>query len=694
MAEGSRDLLALLKKSGSQPVALEARQTLAPKSLSLTLQPSQSDFESLTVRRRKFILSQPVRNRAAQRRFYVARCRLKGVLLWKKVLGEIQVFGTTSSLLDIYQAYKQNLESVMQSKERQPREHSEEAVELRWLIHPDARCKQLWNSVILLLLLYSFTVVPFIIAFSSMDPGSLWYYLDISTSALFFLDILLMFNTAIQDEEKLITNRGVIAWKYATGMLVIDILSVFPFFAFETGTGSGNSNVFLRFLRLSRFTRLFRTSKLVAVIRHFSHSQRMEQCINFLQTYSGITRLIAALFVVCIIIHFVACMWYFMARMNDFSPDTWVVRNDLQDASQGVLYLTSVYFAVTTLTTVGYGDVTPHTDSELVLCMIWMMFGVGFYSFVVGTLSSVLTSMDTKSVLLNSKLQLVDLLAKDTRLPDHLLKLVRKEIKHSAEIIALDESQRQSLIMHLPKTLKYDIAMTMYQYAATTIAFFLQQDKAFAANILPLLTHVTKQSRDFVYRKGDYADEMYFIVAGRVNYVYGAHNYVFKSIVRGSYFGEIELLEQRPRDFSVMTEESCSFFVMNKGVRVRQLFDSVLVEYPKVAEALVTTSESRKARNLQALQELADLLEVVEIRKESTYEDLAGKTSLTQGAVNETIVGTEEQEEGLRSKLIIEDMQSECRRLQGAVADVQRTASKILDCLQDRPRRLPPLVKT
>ena len=641
-------------------------------------------------------MSQPVRNRAVQHRFYVARCRLRGVLLWKKILDEIQVFGTTSSLLDIYQAYKQNLESVMQSKERLPREHTEQVVQLGWLIHPDARCKQLWNFLILLLLLYSFTVVPYVIAFSNMDPGTFWYYLDISTSSLFTIDIVLIFNTALQDESgHLITSRRTIALRYATGMLLIDILSVFPFFAFETGTGSGNSNVFLRFLRLSRFTRLFRTSKLVAVIRHFSHSQRMEHFINFMRTYSGVTRLIGALFIVCIIIHFVACMWYFMARMNDFSPDTWVVRTNLQDASEGELYLTSVYFAVTTLTTVGYGDVTPHTDNELVLCMIWMMFGVGFYSFVVGTLSSVLTSMDTKSVLLNSKLQLVELLAKDTRLPDHLVKLVRKEVKHSAETIALDETQRQSLLMHLPKTLKYEIAMTMYQHSAIQISFFLQQDKAFAANILPLLSQVTKQSHDFVYRKGDYADEMYFIVSGRVNYVYGVHNYVFKSIVKGSYFGEIELLEQRPRDFAVIAEEDCTFIVMNKGVSARQLFDSVLVEYPKVAESLLATAEARKLRNLQALQELADLLEVVEIRKESTYEDLAGKTSLTQEPVYEAKADSETQEdEGVRSKLIIEDMQGECRKLQGAVADVQRTATKILECLQEKPRRLPALVKT
>jgi hypothetical protein len=59
------------------------------------------------------------------------------------------------------------------------------------------------------------------------------------------------------------------------------------------------------------------------------------------------------------------------------------------------------------LTTVGFGDIGAGTTFERVLCMIWMLFGVGFYSFVVGTLSSVISSLDDKNTHTEEKLQLI-----------------------------------------------------------------------------------------------------------------------------------------------------------------------------------------------------------------------------------------------------------------------------------------------
>jgi CRP-like cAMP-binding protein len=49
---------------------------------------------------------------------------------------------------------------------------------------------------------------------------------------------------------------------------------------------------------------------------------------------------------------------------------------------------------------VGYGDISVLTNTELILSVIWMIFGVGFYSFTIGNLSSVLASMDNKSAIL------------------------------------------------------------------------------------------------------------------------------------------------------------------------------------------------------------------------------------------------------------------------------------------------------
>jgi hypothetical protein len=57
----------------------------------------------------------------------------------------------------------------------------------------------------------------------------------------------------------------------------------------------------------------------------------------------------------------------------------------------------SIYWALQTLTTVGYGDITPKSAIEKVAGLIWMIIGVGFYSFTIGNLASIFNSIDIKA---------------------------------------------------------------------------------------------------------------------------------------------------------------------------------------------------------------------------------------------------------------------------------------------------------
>lgn len=57
---------------------------------------------------------------------------------------------------------------------------------------------------------------------------------------------------------------------------------------------------------------------------------------------------------------------------------------------QGEKYLTSVYFTVTTITTVGYGDVSISTKMEKIFCIMIMLIGVIAFSFASGSLASIL----------------------------------------------------------------------------------------------------------------------------------------------------------------------------------------------------------------------------------------------------------------------------------------------------------------
>jgi hyperpolarization activated cyclic nucleotide-gated potassium channel 1 len=449
-------------------------------------------------------------------------------------------------------------------------------------------------------------------------------------------------------------------------MLLLDVLSSLPFHELEPGTD--NSNNLLRYLHLLRLTRLARRSKIGKTVRLFLNMTH--KCAEMLRVYSGLSRLVTALCTVLILVHLGACMWFYSARLGDFQPDTWVFRRDLQDEQTSFLYLTSFYWAITTLTTVGYGDISARTELEMLIAMCWMMFGVGFYSFVVGSFTSALTSLDSKSLLTQERLQIVHLFAKDTGLREELVKKLETEVKDSVQTVTLDEVQRKSLLSQLSKALRLKVARRMFDDAAEKIVFFTEIDSACLAFIVPLLTLRVVQAGKFLYEKGDYADEVYFVLQGRLLCVYGRRNTAFKTIVQGAYCGEIELISNSPRNFSLMTEQNSELLIMTKD-----LFQAMMSAFPLVAAKVQATASERQIKNQECLKEVLDVLEAVEIRHLGTLDDLAGHARLDmketeerprEKAVEAVLMAKSEEEVAAEIKKQMATLRAELTRIEKA----------------------------
>jgi hypothetical protein len=97
------------------------------------------------------------------------------------------------------------------------------------------------------------------------------------------------------------------------------------------------------------------------------------------------------------IVHLMSCFWFLVAKFEDFHPNTWVVKYGIIDEPNSFKYLASMYWVLQTLTTVGYGDIYAGTDAERVAALVWMVIGVGFYSFTIGNLSSIINTIDVKA---------------------------------------------------------------------------------------------------------------------------------------------------------------------------------------------------------------------------------------------------------------------------------------------------------
>ena len=85
----------------------------------------------------------------------------------------------------------------------------------------------------------------------------------------------------------------------------------------------------------------------------------------------------------------------FFGKLSDDSKKNWIYQKDLKDAPDSELYITSFYFTVTTLVTVGYGDITPYSVEEKALCIFLMLIGIVCFSFATGTLASIISSIDS-----------------------------------------------------------------------------------------------------------------------------------------------------------------------------------------------------------------------------------------------------------------------------------------------------------
>ena len=580
----------------------------------------------------------PVEKREKYRNLWrraVFRTKIERAL--KRVSDEILVYGTSNELLDQNMLYKANIDELIDKKSRKQEEFRKMNTELyqireehMWLIHPDSWFKRTWNIILMVILLYTAIIMPFRIAFENVVFWDAWTVIEFIIDGTFLTDVILtFFSMYYKSDGRLISNRSKILKNYVCGWFVLDIFACIPFSIVDyfdqssSNMPQGKYNNLFRLIRVPRMYKLFRVVRILKAFRHYKDNKLLEKCQDCLQLNSRLYKLLKFLCSVLLCVHIAGCFWFFSARLYDYEPDTWVTRYGYQDEDNWTKYLASIYWAVTTVTTVGYGDIAGKTDLEMILCVAWMFIGVGFYSFTIGSLSSFLTSIDTRETVLSAKMAAIQEFAKETGIsPDCKLK-IRNAIRYNTYKQGTVWSDKHSLFNELPKALRFEVVSSMYNGIYKEFPMFAKKDPSFTIFVMPLLKPLRISSGDYLYKEGDYADEVYFITRGRVNFVIRGSEIVYKSFLRGSYVGEIEVIRHSPRINNAIGYGECEFLVLGKHD-----FSEMLSEFPNERKEIVKVANERARRNKQAVMETLELIKLK--AKKGNIEDLAGHDRLLQ----------------------------------------------------------------
>jgi len=148
--------------------------------------------------------------------------------------------------------------------------------------------------------------------------------------------------------------------------MFIDIVAWVPFdIIFDTYSNQRTPNNLLRLVRLGRLYRLIKITKIYKqVLSRKSNVKWCKKLYEYLNVHASHLRFGIGLIVVTLLVHLFAWLWFFAARYHDFHHHTWVTRSGNVDADTFTLYIVSVYWSLTTMTTVGFGDIYALTEFE------------------------------------------------------------------------------------------------------------------------------------------------------------------------------------------------------------------------------------------------------------------------------------------------------------------------------------------
>jgi hyperpolarization activated cyclic nucleotide-gated potassium channel 2 len=282
----------------------------------------------------------------------------------------------------------------------------------------------------------------------------------------------------------------------------------------------------------------------------------------------------------------------------DTEPMTWITKAKIENKSNSEKYITSLYWAFTTMTTVGYGDITAITINEKIYAMFSMIVACGVFAYTVGSIGSLVSKQNAMENAYREQVVAVNRYMRKKELPYDLQFRVRRYLEYVWENKKRNNLDEKQILKLLSEPLRDEIYAQIHGDIIKKCPIF--SDSVFEAHFLNQVTRAlegeTYAPGDTVIEEGEMSTKMYFIQNGKVDIFHHSTKSTFKELKNGDYFGEIAFFSERPRCASA----KCLDFVDLLSLS-RNSMNDILERFP---EAKKKVNELNKACEENRFDEL------------------------------------------------------------------------------------------
>ncbi|CAD8117387.1 unnamed protein product [Paramecium sonneborni] len=401
-----------------------------------------------------------------------------------------------------------------------------------------------WQLLHILTIIIVFFWTPFNISFGITLDQVVFETLTVRDVEFYFLfsivvDGFIVINTSYIEKGIIIKQRGKIFINYVNTQGIYDLCSFASMLiAQQFDVDSSNEKIGWQLIPYTIYY-CSRQFKLQARVH------KLEEFFNFSGWVQDLIELIKLLFMVIYVGHLFACLWHGVAFYQLGFRKTWLEVYDVSGQDIFSKYNYAFYWAVQTMITVGYGDLTPQNNYERLCANMSMFLACGVFAFSFNSIGLMLSNLNSRQVLYKRSTNLLNSYLTKNQIKVELQSRIRNYydyiFQEEQEINDEEVSQiTTKLSSSLQEELNFEIRLNVMKTNKVLTKFSQKTLKQLSL----IVEEVRYSPEDQILLQGTQDDcSLYIITKGTVSVLFqdepqGRNTRVLSYLEKGESFGE------------------------------------------------------------------------------------------------------------------------------------------------------------